>query len=157
MLRAFIPCSRLALAALISAAPLAIGLPAQAQVSGCEQGQKLFSERQSLVQRLNALSKGKKVDPRNACSLFTRLAGNGDASMKWVEANKDWCQIPDQVAEGLKEDHQRIADLRGKACQAAAQLTAMEKKARQAQREGGGGLLGGGGLTGDYKIPQGAL
>jgi hypothetical protein len=34
-----------------------------------------------------------------------------------------------------------------------------QKKAAQAQRSGGAapGMLGGGGLTGEYKIPQGAL
>jgi hypothetical protein len=48
--------------------------------------------------------------------------------------------------------------MRTKICGAAAQQAAMEKKMRaQAAQNQGGGLLGGPGLTGSFKVPQGAL
>lgn len=141
-------------------AGLALGAPAQAlaQSNVCQEGGKYLQERQGLVQQMNALSGKKQVDAGKACSVLTKLSANGTKAVTWLEANKDWCQIPDQFAQSFKEDHQRVADLRGKACKAAAQQAEMIKRARQqAQNGGGGGLLGGPGLTGEYKIPQGAL
>jgi hypothetical protein len=126
-----------------------------------------MNQRQAIVQQLTALG-SKKIDPRAACPLFGKLVSNGSAAIKWMDTNKDWCSIPDPFVENFKGDHAKATELRGKACAAAAQVQAMEKKARQAQQEGGpggggpgaggaGGMLGGPGLTGSFKLPQGAL
>ena len=79
--------------------------------------------------------------------------------MKWLTANKDWCQVPDQFATGFTEDHKRAVDMKGKACAAAAKVDADGKAgaAGSAERRRCGGLLGGGGLTGSYTMPKGAL
>ena len=76
--------------------------------------------------------------------------------------NKDWCQIPDQVLENFSQAHKQLQTVKGQACQVAAKMNEMEKKAKQAaaqqQQQGGArGLLGGGGLTGSYAMPKGAL
>jgi hypothetical protein len=138
-----------------------MAVPAFAQVSGCQDGQKIIAERQSLGQQLNKLSGGgkkKQLDPRAACGIFTKLAANGDAGLKWMTANKDWCQIPEQVLQNFSAEHKRVEEVKGQACQAAAKVTEMQKKAKQAQQQQGRqGLLGGGGLTGSYSIPKGAL
>jgi hypothetical protein len=135
----------------LGAIVLAAG-PAAAQ--SCQDFGKNLTERKDIVQKLQALgSKNKQMDPKAACSLFGNLVANGSQAMKWLEANKEWCQIPDALAENIKADHARAVDLRGKACKAAAQQAAMEKKAK----ENGSGLLGGDGLTGSYRMPQGAL
>ena len=127
--------------------------PAAAQV--CQEGSKFIQERQAIVQQLNkAGGKDRKLDPRMACGTFGKLLANGEQSLKWLETNKDWCQIPDQVVENLQQEHNKVKEIRGQACQAAAKLTQMEKQARQQQQ---GGNPFGGGLTGQYKIPQGAL
>lgn len=126
--------------------------PAFAQSASCQEAQKFLGERQNLIQQINKLSgKDKKIDPRAACGVLGKLVANGDAGVKWLEANKDWCQVPDQFAEGFKQDHQRSKEMRSKACRAAEKLTKMEKQTKQ------GGNPFGGGLTGEYKIPQGAL
>jgi hypothetical protein len=137
--------------------------PALAQASGCEDGKKIIAERHSLAQQIEKLSGGgkkKQIDPRSACTIFTKLTANGEAGVKWMSANKDWCQIPDQVVQGFTEEHKRIQNIKGQACQAAAKLAEMEKRAKQAQqqqqKQGGGNRLGGG-LTGTYSIPKGAL
>ncbi len=148
------------LAAGLALALLSTG-PALAQSAVCQEGGKHLEERKGIVAQLNGLGK-KKVDPTRACAILTRLTANGQKSIAWLDANKDWCQIPDQFATTFKEDHSRVSDLKGKACQAAAQQAQMMKKARQqaqqqAQGGGGGGMLGGPGLTGQYKMPQGAL
>ena len=135
--------------------------PVTAQNAACQEGGKIMNQRQAIVAQLSSLGKN-KIDPRAACPLFGKLVSNGTAALKWMEANKDWCSIPDPFVENFKGDHAKATELRGKACAAAAQVQAIENKARQAQQEGGGaggagGTLGGPGLTGSFKLPQGAL
>jgi hypothetical protein len=139
-----------------------LAAPAAAQNSACGDIQKTLAERQSLIQQANAGADAKakrmKLTAQQACGLFGKLVTNGQNGMKFIEANKDWCSIPDQFAEGFKADHERVAAMRTKICGAAAQQAQMEKKMRaQAAQNQGGGLLGGPGLTGNFRVPQGAL
>jgi hypothetical protein len=140
-----------------------ISAPAFAQSSACQEGQKILQERQGLIQQINKLTEGgkkKKLDPRAACSVFTKLVTNGNAGEKWMTDNKDWCQIPDQVVEGFAKDHKASQNIKGQACQAAAKMAEMEKRAKQqAQqaKQGGPGNKMGGGLTGTLSVPKGAL
>jgi hypothetical protein len=137
---------------------LAGAAPALAQSATCQEIAGTLKERQTLIQRLAALGgKNKKVDPKVACNAFTGLIANGVKALKWMETNKDWCQIPDAFVANIKNDQDQAHKLRAQACKVAAQITEMEKKARSAQGGGPGGLLGGDGLTGSYKIPQGAM
>ena len=67
--------------------------PAYAQASGCQEGQKILQERQSLIQQINKLTDGgknKQIDPRAACGIFTNLVTNGATGQKWMTDNKDW-------------------------------------------------------------------
>jgi hypothetical protein len=148
--------------AAFAAAGIVMAAPAFAQSNSCQDGQKILQERQSLIQQINKLSNGgknKKLDPRAACTIFTKLATNGEAGVKWIDANKDWCQIPDQFAENFKQDHGRAVNMKGQACQAAAKMAEMEKRAKQQaqQQQQGGHNPFGGGLTGTYSVPKGAL
>ena len=152
---------RVGLAAGTAAPALAaLTAPASAQPSSCVAIQKRIEERKAIVARLQAAGgKKKSLEPKEACALFGKLVANGASTLKWAETNKDWCQVPDSFVEGMKNDHTRATSLKGQACGAAAKQAEMERKARQqAQQNGGsGGLLGGPGLSGEYKIPQGAL
>jgi hypothetical protein len=148
------------LTAAIAAAGIFAAAPALAQSSACQDAQKFLSERQGLIQQINKLGgegKKKQIDPRAACSAFTKLVANGEVGVKWLTANKDWCQVPDQFAQSFTEDHKRAQNMKGQACTAAAKIAELEKKAKQAQQQGRQGLLGGGGLTGSYTMPKGAL
>ena len=51
--------------------------------------------------------KDKKLDPRYACSAFGKLVSNGETGLKWFDANKEWCSVPDQVVENFKKEHER--------------------------------------------------
>jgi len=149
----------LAIAFVAGGALLAQVGAAQAQAAGCGDIQKYLGDRKSIASTLTP-AKGKQMDARFACTGFGRLVGNGTSLVKWVDANKDWCQIPDAFVSGIKADHARAIAIRGKACGIAAKVTQMEKRAKEAAASGGGqgsGLLGGGGLEGQSKIPQGAL
>jgi hypothetical protein len=142
---------------LLCATALLAPAPALAQSADCAAFPKTLQERQELIKQVNGL--GKKANPKDACVLFTKLTTNGAGGLKWLETNKDWCQVPDQFAENFKADHARVSNIKGQACKAASQVAVMEKKAREQAQQGGGrsGLLGGEGLSGSYKMPQGAL
>ena len=127
--------------------------PAGAQSATCQEFQKTLEERQSIVQRINQMGK-KKVHPRDACALFTQLQANGQKATKWLEVNKDWCQIPQQFVDGFTGDQAQVTKVRGQACSAAAKFAEAEKRAKEGPKQG---LLGGGGLTGEYRVPRGAL
>ena len=159
MVRAF-SLRSLALASLALVAGTAAAVtPALAQSSSCQDAQKFMSERASLIQGLNkSAGKDKKLDPRYACTAFGKLVSNGETGLKWFETNKDWCQVPDQFVENFKADHDKIKDMRGKACALVSKMEKMQNQARQQQQQQQqGGNPFGGGLTGTYKIPQGAL
>jgi hypothetical protein len=133
---------------------------AQTVAADCNSIQKTLAERKALVGRANAASQSKKkMTPQEACALFGKLVTNGSDGMKWISANREWCSIPDSFTEGFKADHERVIGIRSQICKVAAQATKMEAQARaQAQAGGGGGgLLGGPGLSGAFKLPQGAL
>jgi hypothetical protein len=139
---------------------LLIGTSAFAQTAECGEIQKTLQARKDLVAKANsATNSKKKMTPQEACALFGKLQANGAEGVKWIAANKEWCSIPDSFAEGFKTDHVKVSGIRTKICSVAAQATKMEAQARaQAQNGGGGGgLLGGPGLTGSFKMPQGAL
>jgi hypothetical protein len=121
------------------------------------EGQEILSKRQGLIQRLNEMNKNKKMDPRSACKTFGDLVANGNTAIKWMETNKDWCQVPPNLIDGMKADNERATKFRGQACDAARKVAEMERRAKQQQQSGGSGLLGGDGLTGTMRIPRGAL
>lgn len=142
-----------ALAALTLAAFIT---PAAAQGTDCKAVQPQLLERKAIIERLQAHGK-KQLDPKFACSTFGQLVSNGSTIVKWIEANKDWCQVPQSFEDGMKSDHGRAVTMRTKACAVAAQQVQMEKKAKEQAQGGGGGLLGGNTLEGQFRLPQGAL
>ncbi|MDB5511579.1 MAG: hypothetical protein JWR08_1062 [Enterovirga sp.] len=151
----------LAKAALLAAvaAPLllasAASTPAAAQAAGCTDVQPMLLQRKAISDRLAKASQGKKqIDAKMACGAFGQLVANGQTLVKWIDTNKEWCQIPDAFSEGIKADHGRAVTIRAKACSVAAKAEQMQK---QAKESAGGGLLGGPGLAGATRLPQGAL
>lgn len=128
--------------------------PAISGISGCQDIQLILEERKTLVEQLNkAGSKNKQLDAKFACNIFTKLNANGNTANKWLDENKAWCQIPDDFIDGFKKDHDQVSKLRGQACKAAAEIDAARKQAQ----EGGGNPAWGGGLSGQYRMPKGAL
>jgi hypothetical protein len=144
-------------AALVAGALIALptATPVLAQgAAGCGDIQKMLVERKGLAASLAPKKKGEKLDAKFACGQFGKLVSNGNSLIKWVDANKDWCSIPDAFVTGIKADHERASKIRVQACSVAAKMEKMEKQAKEG---GGGGLLGGGGLEGTSRLPQGAL
>ena len=132
---------------------------ALAQAAGCGDIQPMLVQRKAIGDRISAATGGgkKQIDANRACKDFGALVSNGQTLIKWAEANKDWCQIPENFVTNVKEDHNRAIKIRGQACGAAAKQAQMEKQAREGGGGGAGGLLGGPGLSGATRLPQGAL
>ena len=151
--------SHLLAALVLGAAALSTATPAAAQSSACEEGQKYFVERQKLLDQFNKTAiKDKKIDPIAACPILTKLANNSEAGVKWLEGNKDWCQVPDQLAAGFTKEFDNLKSTRKHACDVAAKIQTMQKQAQQrAQQSGPATPFAGGGLTGEFKVPKGAL
>lgn len=147
----------------LAMASLLLASPASAQISGCEPLQKLLTTRQSMVAKIAAAQKAKrKMTPQEACSTFGKLVNNGDETLKFATANKDWCQIPDGFIDGLKTDNKKVATFRGQACNAVKQQAAMQRRAQQQQQAQGANPFGGAdsitsGAGGGLKVPRGAL
>lgn len=147
-------------AVLLSSATFFSAVPvAHAQEGVCARISTFLEDRKALVSRINKL--GKRPDPKSACSLFRNLVSNGDAAIKWLETNKDWCQIPGEFIQGLKADNAKASEIRGQACRAATQQATMEKRAREAaKQQQQSPMLGGSDgdpVTGRIPVPQGAL
>jgi hypothetical protein len=130
--------------AAIVATALAVGFalaPVNAQeLSGSDcQGDmtKLQQKREGFLNRLNALTKaGKgKLDPIAACPQLRNLSAVEGQILAYMTKNQNWCDIPDNVIENVKEGSQKTAEVAGQACKIAAQARRMQ----QQQAAGGGG------------------
>lgn len=141
------------LALALCASALLAPQAAVAQANVCQSVGPLLEERQSIVERLNALGND-NVDPRPACSALRELEANGDKLVGFIDENQAWCQIPADFAQNVRQDHERVGGMRADACQMAAQVNQAERNARQAAEQQ---QFGGPGLTGRFPIPQGAL
>lgn len=126
---------------------------ARAQANVCQSVGPLLEERRSIVEKLNALG-SENVDPRPACSALRELESNGQKLVDFLAENQTWCQIPNDFAQNVRQDHERVGGMRADACQVAAQVNQAERAARQAAEQQ---QFGGPGLTGRFPIPQGAL
>jgi hypothetical protein len=137
--------------------------PAFAQASECSKLQGMMQERQTLVARMNAASKAKKLTPQMACGTLGQIVSNGSKVMTFMNANKDWCQIPDAFVDNMKADNARAGQIRNQACRSVSQQAANERKARaQAQQQQAGQQQGGfGGVDavtgGAWRVPQAPL
>jgi len=127
-------------AVLLAAAFACFALPALAQSCNDDIG-KFQQRRQVQIAGLNALNaKGKgKLDPIAACPKLRALSGVEEEMFKYMTKNKDWCNIPDDVMENVKEGKGKSANLAGQACKAAAQVAKMKAAAARQQQEGSGG------------------
>ena len=152
---------RVLMFASLSGLALIAAAPAAAQSPACLEGGKLMQERAALVQGLASQGK-KKLTAAAACGRFGSLVGNGSKLIAWFEQNAAWCNVPDQVVERVKSDHQQAQTVRGQACTAAAKMKQMEAqaaRARAGQQGAPGGFGGNGGdvVSGAMRVPQGAL
>ncbi|MDE1567179.1 hypothetical protein [Aquabacter sediminis] len=68
---------------------------------------------------LQAAGKAKKP-PQELCPLFRTFTASEAKVAKYLQDNKDWCQIPPEVVTSAVANNKKTADLRDKICAAAA-------------------------------------
>ena len=134
----FTPIGRLALLALgATTASLLMSAAAFADGSCADDLKKLTDRRVAELAGINALAaagKKKPIDPAIFCAKSHGLSASEDALIAYMEKNKDWCGIPDEVLTGLKASHAKSVEFGGRACVAAAKF----KKMKEQQANGGG-------------------
>ncbi len=114
----------------------------------------LMSTRQQIIARINGFNK-KKPSAQLACQVLTELGNSDKRTLSWLETNKQWCQIPDEVPNGLKQQTAQSSTIRVKACGAA---QAQAKQIQQLKRQQEAGAGGPSSLPGSgIRLPQGAL
>jgi len=138
-----------------AAAFLASAGTAAAQSSSCQTDfQKIMEPRQALIERINGF-RNKRPSPGQACSTLGQLVSADGKLLGWLNENKEWCQIPEQLIEQLQTASSQASRSRANACQAAKNQASQIARARAQQRaaEGGGAPAVGSGV----RLPQGAL
>jgi hypothetical protein len=125
--------------ALLVLAYAAIGLAPAAFAGDCNTDiLSLTQKRQAYIDKLNSLAKAKKgkLDPVASCPQLRGLVVAETNLLKYLEANKNWCNVPDDAVTNLKNASAKSQGFATQACNIAAQA----KKMQQQQAAGGGGL-----------------
>lgn len=118
---------------------LAVG---EAAAQSCQEDfTKLSARREANVKALNAMTGGgkRKLDPIAACPRLQSLAAAERALIAYMEKNKDWCGIPDEVVANARKGAARTGGVAAQACKVAGQVRQMRAQAQRQAREGGGG------------------
>jgi hypothetical protein len=129
---------------------------ARAQAESCQADfQKVMGPRQALINRINGF-RNKRPTPGQACSTLGQLVNADAGVLKWMNENKDWCQIPDSLIEQLQTSSGQASRSRGQACAAAKNQAGQIARARAQQRaaQGGGGAPA---VGSGVRLPSGAL
>jgi hypothetical protein len=95
----------------VSAAPAQMGPPA----AQCSNFQKLNEE---AGKKANAVQTAMKnhAERKEICTLMTSFVGAETQVVKFLEENKTWCGVPDQVITNAKTAHEKSMKFRTAAC-----------------------------------------
>lgn len=123
-----------------------------ANAQSCQEDfQKLTQRRMAQIQVLNNIGKaGKgKMDPSAACPAAKKLVAVESEMLGYMNKNKEWCNIPDNVVEGFKQAGAKTKTFASQACAAAAKMKQMMEQQREQAASGGMGA--------PPKLPSGPL
>ena len=120
-------------AAMIAAVVLTGAGAAQAGDCNADIG-GLSAKRQSFIEKLNVLAKSAKgkLDPVASCPTLRGLVGAEGALLKYLEANKAWCNVPDEAVGNLKQAAGKSQQFATQACNLATQVKQQQKQAATA-------------------------
>ena len=98
-----------------------------------------MKRRDGVIAQLNALTGGKKkqLDPIAACPKVRALSGIRTQAVAYLEKNKDWCAVPDQLLDGAKQQRAQFSSTAAKACGIAAKVQQMKQQAEKQGAMGG--------------------
>lgn len=140
------------------AALLGAGFAATPAAADCQEDVgKLMKQRDAVISQLNAMAGGgkkkKQLDPAAACPKFRSLTSILSQTVAYFEKNKDWCNVPEQVIEGARQQRKQFASTAGQACGIAAKIAKMKAQAQRQAQEGGGPM----GAPQAHRLPAGPL
>ena len=112
----------------------------------------LSAKRQSFIDKLNVLAKAAKgkLDPVASCPTLRGLVSTEGNLLKYLEANKNWCNVPDDTVANLKGANTKSISFATQACNLAEQA---KKQQQQAASGAGAANLG----IETQKLPTGPL
>jgi hypothetical protein len=111
-------------AALVLAAGVGENHPASAQMAqGPSPCEGFIPLRDAAQQKAMAFSAAEKrhADRKELCAVLTRFSVAEAAALKYLEANKTWCGIPDEVVASAKTNHEKTLKFRTVVCSPAPQ------------------------------------
>jgi hypothetical protein len=82
----------------------------------CNDFVKLSDEAQKRAALVKAAMKA-KTDRKELCTLMTNFIGAEGNVVKFLETNKTWCGVPDQVIAASKANHEKSLKFRTAACE----------------------------------------
>lgn len=91
----------------------------------------LSQKRQVFIDKLNVIAKASKgkLDPVASCPVLKGLVTAEASLMKYLEANKNWCNVPDETLANLKAADVKSQGFAAQACKVAAQAVEQRKQA----------------------------
>jgi hypothetical protein len=95
---------------------------------------KFKDKRDAAMASINAMvaaAHGKQMDAALFCAKSAPLNTAETGWIAYMEKNKDWCQIPDEIINQLKETHAKSVGFAAKACTVAAQMKKIKEQAAQ--------------------------
>ena len=125
---------RLAGRAFVGAAVLSFGLIAAgaAKAGDCNADiAGLSQKRQAFIDKLNVLAKASKgkLDPVASCPVLRGLVASEGSLIKYLDSNKNWCNVPDETVANLKAADAKSQTFAGQACKIAAMAAEQKKQA----------------------------
>jgi hypothetical protein len=92
----------------------------QQQMPPCVQ--EFFKLRDDAEKKAGAIkaANDRKASPKEACVLFTAFAASQAKMLKFVNENGQWCGIPPNVIEQIKQGTAKVTEIRTRVCQVAA-------------------------------------
>lgn len=115
-------------ALLVAGAGVAQAADCNADIAG------LSAKRQAFIEKLNVLAKAAKgkLDPVASCPTLRGLVSSEGALLKYLEANKAWCNVPDDAVGNLKLASGKSQQFATQACNLATQVKQQQKQAATA-------------------------
>ena len=106
------------LAVLLAAGALAAApgaAPAQTGTVQCNDFLKLRGDAEQRAGAIRAASE-RKAERKDVCALVQRFTAAEAAVVKFLDANKTWCGVPDQVVQQAKANHEKTLKFRTEVC-----------------------------------------
>ena len=91
----------------------------------------LTAKRQVSIDKLNELAKSSKgkLDPVASCPVLRNLVKSEGDLLKYLEANKNWCNVPDEAVNNLKTADAKSQTFATQACNFAVQAKKQQQQA----------------------------